>query len=277
MFLFAALLTGCGLLGSRNVDREDPLPGEVTPSSSGVYTDDTYLYVELRSQEESGDGVAPSDHPADISAEQVEASLAALEVAPEEGGEPISLIPAKQLPELSVLVAQALGDAASDEDAVFHVFRTAGPWFGSGRRVTTARVFYRDGALNLIFGELDDFYSEHIDRNLQPLKPGYRNKTTELSGSVVDSPQVAFVDNRDDWIRLDPSATVATEPVAPGAAAVAPTAPAPVTAPVQTTRDPRWTQLEERLLILDGLRQKGLITEEDYETKKQELLEVLDL
>lgn len=252
------------------------MPGEVTPNSRGIYTDDTYLHVRLEPQNESAGAVPPNDHPAEISARQVRAWLRELEVMPEDGGEPIPLVPPEQLSELSALIAQALGDAQPDEDVVFHVFRKAGSWFGSERRVTTARVFYRDDALNLIFGELDDFFSEQIDRNLQPLKPGYRHKTTELSGRVVDAPQVAFVDDRTDWIRLDADAVATVEPAEQRAVAAPTATPAPAE-PAPRSRDPRWTQLEERLLILDGLRQKGLITQEDYEAKKQELLKVLDL
>lgn len=274
LMLVAALLAGCGLLGSRNAEREDSLPGEVTPTSRGVYTDDNYLHVHLESQDESGGSAAPNDHPVDIPAKRIKTWLNDLEVRTEDGGEPIALVPAERLSELSTILAQALGDAQPDEDVVFHVFRTAGSWFGSERRVTTARVFYRNGALNLIFGDLDDFFSEQIDRSLQPLRPGNRDSESELSGSVVDSPRVAFVDNRDDWIRLDAVPVIAAKALRPRAAVAA---PAPVSVPAPVSQDPRWSQLEERLLILDGLRQKGLISQDDYETKKLELLEVLDL
>lgn len=271
--LLVMLLAGCGLLGSRDAAVEAPLPGEVSPNSYGVYTSDNYLYVGRESQDESQASVAPNDHPVEIPARRIRAWLRDLEVRPEEGGQPLSLVPAEQLSELSAIVAQALGDARPDEDVVFHVFRATGSWFGGERRVTTARVFRRHGALNLIFGDLDDFYSEQVNRELHPLKPGSRDSESELSGKVVESPRVAFVDNREDWIRVD-APSVAAKP-----ARSSPTiaAPAPVSAPASTSQDPRWTQLEERLLILDGLRRKGLISQEDYETKKQELLEVLDL
>jgi hypothetical protein len=275
LLIVATLLAGCGTFGLG--DGEDLAPGEVTPTSSGVYTDDTYLHVHLEPQNESQGPVSPSDHPVQLSAAQVEASLADLKVKPKDGDRPIPLIPDDLLPELSVLIAQALGDAALDEDVVFHSFRKAGPWYGSHRRATTARVFYRDGKLNFIFGDLDDFYSEQIDRNLHPLNPGYRGEASELSGHLIDSPQVAFVNSRRDWIRIDTTSTATAAPAATSPAAESPTTPAPAASASQTSQDPRWTQLEERLLILDGLRRKGLITGEDYETKKQELLEVLDL
>lgn len=282
LLLITALLTGCGFFGGDR-DRADPIPGEVTPNTSGIYIDDTYLHVRLEPRDESRGSVPPNDHPVEISGAQIEALLANIQVKPENGDEPIPLIPAKQLTELSIIVAQALGDAKPDEDVVFHSFQKAGSWFGSSRRATTARVFYRDGALNLIFGDLDDFYSEQIDRSLQPLEPGYRNKLSELGGKLVASPQIAFVDDRADWIRIDTTSIATVPPVAQSPASVSPATVSPPNTPAtaaqagQTSQDPRWAQLEERLLILDGLRRKGLITEEDYETKKQELLEVLDL
>ncbi|MGI8739248.1 MAG: SHOCT domain-containing protein [Gammaproteobacteria bacterium] len=272
LLLSLTLIAGCGTLDSENSETADePAPGAVTPTSRGVYTDDAYLHLRLEPQD---DNAAPNDHPVDLKPKDIRRWLVDLEVRPEESDEPVSLIPADQLPELSALLAQALGDAGSDQDVVFHSFRRAGSWFGSERRATTARVFYRDDALNLIFGELDDFYSEQINRNLQPLKPGFRDTGTDLSGELIASPQIAFVDGRADWIRLDRN-VIAAAPATPRAAAPVPAIAAPTANPMPT--DPRWSQLEERLLILDGLRSKGLITHEDYETKKRELLEILDL
>lgn len=271
----AALLTACGTFGSGN-DEDDRAPGEVTPTSDDVYANDTYLHVQLEPQDESQGAVPPNDHPVDVSAAQVRAWLAEIEVRPAGGDETIPLIPADLMPQLSVLLAQALGDAARDQDVVFYSFRKAGSWFGSVRRDTTARVFYRDGTLNLIFGDLDDFYSEFIDRDLQPLEPGFRDVRSDLSGTLILSREFAFVNDRADWIRVDTSAMAKAEPAIPSAPVSAPAAAAPPPT-AQTTQDPRWTQLEERLLILDGLREKGLITQKDYEIKKQELLEVLDL
>jgi hypothetical protein len=283
LLFITALAAGCGVFGG---DREEsePVPGEVTPDTRGVYIDNNYIHVRLEEQDESGGSSPPNDHPVELSGAQVEAWLANIEVKPEDGDESISLVPAKQISQLSIIVAQALGDAQSDEDVVFHSFRRSGSWYGSARRATTARVFYRNGKLNLIFGDLDDFYSEQIDRTLQPLEAGYRGEPSELSGELVNSPTFAFVEGRDDWISIDTS--VATASVPPSASATSPSPDIPVTAapvaPVPAAvpavpQDPRWAQLEERLLILDGLRRKGLITEEDYEAKKQELLEVLDL
>ena len=272
LLLSLTVLGGCGTLGSEISDTVDELaPGEVTPTSRGVYTDDAYLHLRLEPQD---DNAAPNDHPVDLKPKDIRRWLVDLEVRPEDSNEPVLLIPADQLPELSALLAQALGDAGPDQDVVFHSFRRAGSWYGSERRATTARVFYRDDALNLIFGELDDFYSEQINRNLQPLKPGFRDADTDLSGELIGSSQVTFVDGRSDWIRLDRNAIAALAPAAPRRLAPAPVIAAPAAA---VPTDPRWSQLEERLLILDGLLSKGLITEEDYEAKKHELLEVLDL
>jgi hypothetical protein len=270
--LGVALTAGCGTFGA---GVEEKAPGEVTPDTHGVYIDNSSLHVRLEPRSEAS---APAnDHPVQLTGKQVKAWLARIKVRPEDSGQLVSLIPSTQRTELSIIIAQALGDARPNEDVVFHSFRSAGSWFGSHRRVTTARVFYRDGALNLIFGDLDDFYSERIDYELQPLEPGYRAMRSELSGEVVDTPQVAFVDGRKDWIRLDTAPLAAAESARPLEVVSSPAPPVAASQPRQAPRDPRWMQLEERLLILDGLRRKGLITTEDYEAKKQDLLEVLDL
>jgi hypothetical protein len=266
LVLITALLTACGTFGPS--DEDQLAPGEVTPTSRNVYINNPYIYVRLT---EAKGAAGSNDHPVNVAAAQVRAWLAGIKVEPEDSDEPIPLIPADTLPQLSVLVAQALGDARPDQDVIFHTFRKVGSWFGSTRRDTTARVFYRDGALNLIFGDLDDFYSEQIDRDLQPLTPGYRNTRSDFSGKLIDSPEFTYVGNRPDWIRINTSAIAEAKRKTPRPALVAPVPTA------QTNQDPRWTQLQERLLILEGLREKGLITQKDYEVKKRELLEVLDL
>jgi hypothetical protein len=295
-FLLIAQLTGCSTFsGLFSVDPPALRPGEVTPTSDGVYVDNTYLHVSLEPQDESEGPVPPNDHPVDLSSAQVKAWLAGLKIKPEDSDEPIPLIPENEVGDLSIVLAQALGDARPNQDVVFHSFRRVGSWYGISRRDTTARVFYRNGALNLIFGDLDNFYSEQIDRNLQPLKPGSRSVISDdLSAKLIKSPEFTFVNNRDDWIRIDTSAVAATEPAnrramptsastASGPAPATPTTTAPSTTPMPVTpagqayQDPRWAQLEERLLILEGLHQKGLITDKDYEQKKRELLKVLDL
>jgi len=274
LVLITALLTACGTFGPSDEDKR--APGEVTPTSRNVYINNPSIYVRL---DEAKGALASNDHPVNVSVAQVRAWLAGIKVKPEDSDEPIPLIPADLLPQLSVLVAQALGDARPDQDVIFHTFRKVGSWFGSTRRDTTARVFYRDGALNLIFGDLDDFYSEQLDRDLQPITPGYRNTRSDFSGKLIDSPEFTYIGNRPDWIRINTSAIAETKRKTPRAAIVAPVAPV-LTAPTptaQTNQDPRWTQLQERLLILEGLREKGLITQKDYEVKKREVLEVLHL
>ena len=50
---------------------------------------------------------------------------------------------------------------------------------------------------------------------------------------------------------------------------------APIAAPAPTKRGISWKELEEGLTTLHRLRERGLITDADYEAKKKEMLDAL--
>jgi hypothetical protein len=60
----------------------------------------------------------------------------------------------------------------------------------------------------------------------------------------------------------------------PGISAVEPTAPAPSAAqPAAAPAAPAAASVEERLRTLQDLREKGLITQEEYDARRQEILQ----
>jgi hypothetical protein len=66
-------------------------------------------------------------------------------------------------------------------------------------------------------------------------------------------------------------------PAAAPAATVAPAPPAPAAAPpLPRPRDPGYADdVEQRLLTLKRLRDRGLISEEEYQQKRKEILQQL--
>jgi len=71
-----------------------------------------------------------------------------------------------------------------------------------------------------------------------------------------------------------PSAAVVPGP-APAATPTAPAAPAAPSAPAPADSDAIYRQVAERLKALQKLRDTGVITEEEYQQKRREILKAL--
>jgi hypothetical protein len=154
---------------------------------------------------------------------------------------------------------------------------------GKEPKVTTGRIFIQEGRLNLILGIVQRDVNEYEDRRLYPLVPGSRLKQAAVASRITSMPGgVPFSMKRNDWLVFARAGS--TQPIETSR----PETPLPVSreSADQTPR-PREPQkaierpagrpgsIEERLMILNELRNKGLITEEEYRTKRLEILNEL--
>jgi hypothetical protein len=143
--------------------------------------------------------------------------------------------------------------------------------------------------LNIIFGKLIADMGEHTDYRLAPLIPGSRTRPVSHKWILEEQPDVKFYADggmlRGDWLVMDLANMAAydamgTRPGKTGNAAVDEAAApgkgsvfyenrqdAPAARPAKT--------LEERMTILNDLKNKKLITEEEYKAKKASLLNEL--
>jgi len=194
-------------------------------------------------------------------------------------------------------LAKALLNASPEQDLLLASFRIEGNFFQQKRYVSTARVFAQNDRLNLIFGTIDEFYSEARDLELEPLIYGSRDSASQTSVLLETPPTIARVDGRSDWLALNlhsppsqqegtDSATVSrTQPNA-AVAALPPSSGSPVKRVSQRTlSDPPNSkapsvstgiseeELVDKLRLLRRLQREELISEEDYETRKTELLD----
>ncbi|MEZ5583087.1 MAG: SHOCT domain-containing protein [Candidatus Competibacteraceae bacterium] len=163
------------------------------------------------------------------------------------------------------------------------------------------RVFVQDGQLNMILGQVDQFHAEFRDhdKGLPPI--GSRNSEIALAGSIPPTTGVEQFNDRQDWLVLDLGLAVPPKQDrrigydrvgATQTASVSATAPAaaPKPAPAQektayqqdkaapasiptANMDPELQRIEQEFELLQRLRTKGLITDQDYEQKKKQLLE----
>lgn len=269
-----------------------PIPGAGPALSfqlrgARVVANTNRLKMQLVAQEANA---APNQHPVDLAARQLGAALAAVSLySTTEGGAVVQPFDPGQAKRIAEALEKAFARAEPDQDIELYSFRQAGgSLFGKRRVLTSARVFYDGKAVNMIFGEVDSPFAEFRDYTVHTLAMGSRLRSQATSSGAAPG-AYQLVQGRADWLRLTPGsptqefplraadAPAATQPAAPAAVqpAAVPALPAAVPAPVPARRGITWKELEEGLTTLNRLREQGLITDEDYDAKKKQMLDAL--
>jgi len=225
-------------------------------------------FVALERQEPAENGlVAANDHPVEISLDRLTSIFGSIKVrlADSEKSGPLFTVPAIQV--LVPHLQKALKLASPGQDVVFAVFGLHDALYGLAKspRVTTGRVFFKAGKLNLIVGLVQKDVNEREDRRLSPFTPGSRQK--QASGEwtlLADTPLV-----RGDWLAFSEDWQAL---VVPSAVVEKKEAAVPATTVQPAKRSEEIRKPAERLIILKELKEKGLITEDEYRAKRQEIL-----
>jgi len=231
-------------------------------------------WVKIEPQDDAA--APPNDHPVQLASEAVSSSLAALRIRSVDedtaAAAQRSVFTAEELRNLAPQIASGLAKAGPRQDVTFSTIgshpRSAGGLV-KDTGVNAGRVFYDDGKINVIFGELQSGYRKRNvygqrTEDFTPRQDGSRTKAAEREWALAARPGVELHSNadgaRNDWVEIDAAA------VASGAAAVS-------QAPAAATKS--GADIEQRLKTLKELRDKNLISEEAYRAKMQELLSEL--
>jgi hypothetical protein len=244
-------------------------------------------WVKVEPQDDAA--ASPNDHPAQLANEAISNALAALRIRivdEDAAGEAQrSVFTAEELRILAPRIASGLAKAGPAQDVTFSTIgshpRAAGGLV-KDPGVNAGRVFYDDGKVNVIFGELQSGYrkrSVYGQRNedFAPRQQGSRTQAAEHEWALAARPGVELHANaggvRNDWVEIDTAAGATAVSQAPLAAAPpAATAAGSGEGPAATTSG---VDLEQRLKTLKELRDKNLISEEAYRAKMQALLSEL--
>jgi len=230
-------------------------------------------FVALERQNSTRDEAAISnDHPVEISPDRLTAILASIEVRTEDGGKPEQLISSQSLEVLVPQMVQGFRQAVPGEDVTFAIIglHKALHGFAKSPKVTTGRAFYKGGRLNIIFGLVRKDFNEREDRRLSPFTPGNRQKASSGEWTLLtQTGQNGFSLPRKDWVTFsDQWQTPAVQPPV-----AEQKAPQPQAAPAQTEKGNNdMRRPADRLTTLNELKDKGLISEEEYRTKRLEIL-----
>jgi hypothetical protein len=202
-------------------------------------------------------GAPANGHPLRVDAAILVQALGALRFESKGAEEP--LFAPSEAKDLGKAMAEALAVAEPGEDLeLLSTSKRDAGTFGDSLGVT-ARVFVRDGRLNLI---VHDARLEFVRLYYAEFKePKFEYGSRASAGTVVLKAAGAEL-RRPDWVVLP---LVAAAPVV--------NAQPLVPLPAQPAATP--PSLEQRLRDLKHLREQNLITEEDYAKKKEELLKGL--
>lgn len=236
-------------------------------------------------------GAPANEHPATLEAETLRQLLAPLRFAVGTNAQP--LFATDELSDLLDPLREAFAAAGPNDDLLLLSSSRRGGGVFQQPLAVTARLYVQGGQLQVIVNDARyEFYNDYRGTGRTPqFSFGSRGKTgnVALRSSIGTLP-------RADWVTLPLTAAaaaampaaqalpaaVAPAAVAPAAAAprapavVAP-APAPTTAtPALRPRDPGFAdEVEQRLTTLKRLRDRGLISEEEYQQKRREILQAL--
>lgn len=221
-----------------------------------------------------------NDHPYDVSPETLHSWLSNLKASGNVKlvGE-IEVFTEDELDEVVKHIATALSTARPDQDVVFQSSGSRG-MFGkySARSFTSGRMFAQGGQLNLILGVLhsspdsDDIEYDHL---IYPT--GSRSARVESGWDLAQGVGVGQLNGeRGDWVSfaITPSANV--EPPAQQInipAPVSSTGKMPENTDLDAAIDRRSQEIESKLRVLDELKSKNLISEEEYQAKRKVILD----
>lgn len=218
-------------------------------------------------------GSPPNDHPAAFARASLAARLGAVQLRAPDGDTP--LFAQKELAAILEPLCQAFASAGPDQDVqLLSTYRREGSVLNPAT-AATVRLFHQGGALQMIVHDArKDFLAED---HATEKKPAFTFGSRTAPGEVqVLGP--GTTSQRPDWLGFPDAPAAAPAPVP--AAAPAPAAPAPDVAAVQPAGPPAWDpaafeRQEQRLKGLKRLREENLISEEEYQEKRKQVLDAL--
>jgi hypothetical protein len=279
-------------------------------------------YVKVVKREK--DAAGANAHPVQISPEQLRTVLEGIKVRKDTGvvtetNEEVPVFVASEIATLSTAISRGLAQAKPEEDLIFVVIGMHEGLIAKEQIGTSGRVFYEDGKLNFIFGEIKSLSGNNeqkdralaagcgdcpADERLDPFKIASRSDAGKLDDPVAITEGLEFKNQdgklRSDWLVLDVNKMVAAaekikNKLPPGMQKAQERAQAEAAkanlerrqmheemARMRKEMDQMnkgggsaagGQSVEERLGTLEKMKKKGLITEEEYATRRKQILD----
>ena len=277
--LAAAALVATACIGVQAATADSPTTqsrGTDQPVAKGqgrqLWQLSDYTTVQLVPREK---GSAPNQQPWAVDGETLRRELQSATLI--RNGQPKPLWGSGELDDVLATLVEAFGKATPEQDiALVSTARHDDNSFLSISAIT-ARLFFADGHLNLI---VRDPRNDFFDRARGTGQAPSFTVGSRTAAGTADLRSVNGRNARPDWLVLSTEAApaapaVAAPAVLPATAPAAPTAAAPMAAPPAPMAVPAQGDPEKRLELLKRLYDKGLITSDEYQKKRQEILQGL--
>lgn len=221
-----------------------------------------------------------NDQPVRLSPDMVRQDLLAVRLGHEE-----PLFAMAEINGLVEPICAALAQAGPNEDLIVLSTSSHSRSILPNRTAITARLFVKDGQLNLILHDARlSFYDRYLVTNELPdFHYGSRTEPGKVQLECLGAGQV-----RSDWLTFPVILEVPKGPEkamplgaalpAPAAAMPAPApaaAPAPAPSAAPAKDQAYYEQQQQRLRALKRMHDDGLITDDEFNAKRKELLEGL--
>lgn len=232
-------------------------------------------FVALEQIEDSYKKPDKNSHPYNITDKALSQALAAIVIQNSDDNKSEPLFTQESLDTLTPQLQNAFANASADDDVTFAVIGLYKSLFGFAKapKVTTGRMFIKGGKLNLIFGMIKNEVNEREDRRLNPFIPGSREKVSSGAWKLVSQPPQNIIVVRNDTIQIDLKNDATTAEKVPEKTISAPTAQ--MIENKNGNFGKENNALANRLIILKELKDKELITEQEYKKKREEILNSL--
>jgi hypothetical protein len=223
-------------------------------------------------------GAAENRQPVQVPADVLRQQLAQVRTAARDGTEQALFDPG-ELAELAPPLAQALERAQPGDDVLLLSAARRGGGILASPRAVTARLFVQGEQLQMIVHDARfEFYDAYRGTHTEP-RFTFGSRGAPASGVSISSAGAASV--RADWLAMPLRAAAATAgsvQTAPGPLPVSVATPTPALqtpAPRGALDAAAAEDIERRLETLKRLRDKNLITEDQYQQKLKEILQLL--
>lgn len=224
-------------------------------------------------------GTSENEQPAQVQAGALKQQLARVQAIIQNTRQP--LFAGDELVDIVGPLAQALASARPGDDIVLSSSSRREGGLLNAPTAVTARLFVQGGSLQMIVHDARfEFYDTY--RGTQ-VAPRFTYGSRDSPGTAILQGDDGTTARRADWLSIPLSALQsAVSPTAqsPGPPVAAPSGmpprpPAATAAPRRPLDANSADDIERRLETLKHLREKGLISEDEYRQKRKEILDLL--
>jgi hypothetical protein len=221
-------------------------------------------------------GSPANAHPATLPEGSLQAALAPAQVTVD--GELLALFGKDELTALAKALREAFALARPGEDLILLSTSKRGGRFMEEPLALTARLFLREGSLNLLVHDARlSFMGRYQAENILPaFTYGTRAKASAVALQHPEGTRL-----RGDWLALPlvaapAGAAPAPLPTPPATAASPLPKPAALAAPAPVAKDPAFYEAQtQRLKALKRMREEQVLSEAEYQEKRDAILKTL--